>query len=487
MYASFRRLLLNQVRVRFAPSPTGFVHLGSLRTALYNYLFARHHRGTFILRVEDTDRARYTEGAVESLLETLKWAGLDYDEGPEINGPFGPYFQSQRRGIYARHAAEMIANGDAYRCFCSETRLQKMRADQIARSETLKYDGLCRKLDPAEAERRSRSESFVIRMKIPETGDTIVEDVIRGTVTFSNTQLDDQVLVKSDGYPTYHLANVVDDHLMQITHVIRGEEWLLSTPKHILLYRFMGWELPVFAHLPLLLNPDRSKLSKRQGDVAVEDYRAAGYLPGALVNFVALLGWSRGDDQEIFSLPELIDSFSLERVGKAGAVFSREKLDWLNATYIRNMREEDYLVQALAELQKYNLDSGDPGVNRRIALAVRNSLNRLGEIKDRTALFFSDRIDRYNPDAGEWIRKSTSKTVFEELLRELEKTDQVDLNSFKQMMSQVQNTTGIRGKELWMPVRAAMTGLTEGPELPIVIEILGRDKMIKFVKQALER
>ena len=478
---------MNRVRVRFAPSPTGFVHLGSLRTALYNYLFARHYQGTFILRVEDTDRARYTEGAVESLLETLKWAGLDYDEGPETDGPFGPYFQSQRLEIYARHAAEMIANGNAYRCFCSETRLEKMRADQIARKEMPKYDGFCRRLDPAEAEQKSRSESFVIRMKIPEKGDTIVEDVIRGTVTFSNTQLDDQVLVKSDGYPTYHLANVVDDHLMQVTHVIRGEEWLLSTPKHVLLYRYMGWELPVFAHLPLLLNPDRSKLSKRQGDVAVEDYREAGYLPAALVNFVALMGWSRGDDQEIFTLPELIDSFSLERVGKAGSVFSREKLDWLNATYIRNMREEEYIDRALTELQKNKLDSGDHGVNRRIALAVRNSLTRFGDIKDRTALFFSEKIDKYSPDARDWIKKSTSKTVFDALLRELEKTDPVDLDSFRQMMSQVQNSTGIKGKDLWMPVRAAMTGLTEGPELPIVIEILGREKMIKFVKQALER
>ncbi len=480
------RSILHQVRVRFAPSPTGFVHLGSLRTALYNYLFARHHNGKFIVRVEDTDQARYTEGAVENLLATLEWAGLEYDEGPEIGGPVGPYFQSQRLEIYARHAAELISKDQAYRCFCSEHRLQNMREEQTARKKTPKYDGLCRKLNSAESELRSRSEKFVIRMKIPEDGDTSVEDIIRGTVTFQNVQLDDQVLIKSDGFPTYHLANVVDDHFMEVTHVIRGEEWLLSTPKHVLLYNYFGWPMPVFAHLPLLLNPDRSKLSKRQGDVAVEDYRAAGYLPDALVNFVALLGWNRGDDQEIFTRQELIDSFSLERVGKAGAIFNREKLDWMNGIYIRNLSEEAYCNLARAELEQKNLDTGDPGTNRLIALAVRNSLNSLGELADRAGLFFSDRIGIYSPDALHWVRESTSKTVFKSLLKELEKIDQVDLNGFKQLMKQVQDETGIRGKELWMPVRAAMTGLTEGPELPVVIEIHGRDKMVRFLKQAME-
>jgi len=477
---------LADIRVRFAPSPTGFVHLGSLRTALYNYLFARHHQGKFILRIEDTDQARYTEGSVENLLETLKWAGLDFDEGPQTGGPFQPYFQSQRRSIYAEQAAGLVGNGYAYRCFCSEERLQKVREEKTARKEIAKYDGLCRNLDPAVAEARAGKEPSVIRMKIPADGDTVVEDVIRGTVTFQNTRLDDQVLIKSDGYPTYHLANVVDDHLMEITHVIRGEEWLMSTPKHVLLYKYFGWDLPVFAHLPLLLNPDRSKLSKRQGDVAVEDYRTAGYLPDALVNFVALLGWNRGDDQELFSRQELIDSFSLERVGKAGAVFDREKLDWMNGNYIRNMSEEIYCDLALAELRKNDLDAGDPAENRKIVLAVRNSLNTFSDLKDRVTLFFTDRIEQYSQDAREWLKRDTSRILFAALLSALEKLEKVDLESFKVIMKEVQDETGIKGKDLWMPVRAAMTGLTEGPELPVVIEILGRDKMITFVKQAME-
>jgi glutamyl-tRNA synthetase len=280
---------LKQVRVRFAPSPTGFLHVGSLRTALYNYLFARHNGGAFVLRIEDTDQSRKTTGAVENLLTTLNWAGLQYDEGPEKGGDYGPYFQSQRLEIYKKYINQLIDTGFAYYCFCSEERLRKMREQQQAQSQTPKYDGTCRHIPIKEARTRALKNKFVVRMKIPSSGETKVTDIIRGEVVFNNEMLDDQVLLKSDGYPTYHLANVVDDHLMKISHVIRGEEWLLSTPKHVLLYQYFNWNLPIFAHLPLLLNPDRSKLSKRQGDVAVEDYRARGYLPHALLNFVAWL------------------------------------------------------------------------------------------------------------------------------------------------------------------------------------------------------
>lgn len=332
---------MSNVRVRFAPSPTGFVHVGSLRTALYNYLFARHHGGKFVLRVEDTDRARYTEGAVENLLETLEWSGLSDDEGPENNGDFGPYYQSQRLNIYHEYIEKLISNNFAYPCFCSEERLAKIREEQIGKKLTPKYDGHCRHISGDELIKRRKSEDHVIRLKIPPEGITKVSDIIRGEVQFQNEMIDDQVLLKSDGFPTYHLANVVDDHLMGITHVIRGEEWLISTPKHIILYDYFGWPIPQFAHLPLLLNPDRSKLSKRQGDVAVEDYRKKGYLPEALLNFVALLGWNRGDDEEIFSLEELIADFSLERVNKSGAVFNIEKLNWMNGIYIRSFRKRN--------------------------------------------------------------------------------------------------------------------------------------------------
>jgi nondiscriminating glutamyl-tRNA synthetase len=476
---------IKSVRVRFAPSPTGFVHVGSLRTALYNYLFARKHDGIFVLRIEDTDRERFTEGAVENLLQTLQWTGLEYDEGPQKDGPFGPYFQSERREIYREHADILVEGGQAYRCFCSEERLEQIRAGQIARKETPRYDGKCRSLSPSESADRAKSEAHVIRMKIPQKGQTVVDDRIRGEVTFQNSVLDDQVLVKSDGYPTYHLANVVDDHLMQISHVIRGEEWMLSTPKHVLLYDFFGWPQPQFAHLPLLLNPDRSKLSKRQGDVAVEDYRKKGYLPQALVNFVALLGWSRGDDQELFSMDDLISSFDLDRVNKSGAVFNHEKLDWMNGIYIRNMDESGYVRQAVAALKEAGLDAGDEQKNRLIALSLRAGINRFGDLPDRAGLYFQDSISGYTNDAQEWLRRKESRFVLAALRDELVRYQRIDLDSFRSIMKTVQEKTGIKGKELWMPVRSAMTGMTEGPELPQVIEILGRDKMIHFIQQVL--
>jgi glutamyl-tRNA synthetase len=411
---------------------------------------------------------------------------LDYDEGPDKEGPHGPYYQSQRRDIYQRYSDQLVTAGNAYRCFCTAERLDKLRAEQTARKETPGYDGLCRKISAEDSAARAQNEPYVIRLKVPQEGETTVQDIIRGEVVFHNEQVDDQVLLKSDGFPTYHLANVVDDHLMEITHVIRGEEWLLSMPKHILLYRYLGWEPPLFAHLPLLLNEDRSKLSKRQGDVAVEDYRKKGYLPQALVNFVALLGWNRGDDQEIFSLQELIASFSLERVNKAGAVFNREKLDWMNGLYLREISEDAYLTHALTALKSAGMDSGDQDKNRLIVKAVRNSISHLDEIPQKTGLFFSDRIAHYDDEALQWLKNDSSKLVLQTLLTKIEAESQIDLNIFKSVMGAVQKETGIKGKDLWMPVRAAMTGMTAGPELPLVIDILGKDKMIPFLKQALE-
>ena len=284
-------------RVRFAPSPTGYLHVGGLRTALYNYLFAKHNNGTFILRIEDTDRTRLVEGAVENLIDTLKWAGLEYDEGPFVGGNYGPYIQSERLDIYKKYVDELIKSGKAYYCFCSSERLEKIREEQQQQKLQPKYDKHCLKLSEEEIKQKiANGESYVVRLNVQPDEIIKIEDVIRGTVEFNSNIVDDQVLLKSDGFPTYHLANVVDDHLMKITHVIRGEEWLSSTPKHALLYDYFGWERPIFAHLPLLLNLDRKKLSKRQSDVAVEDFRDKGFLKEALVNFVALLGWTAGDE-----------------------------------------------------------------------------------------------------------------------------------------------------------------------------------------------
>lgn len=358
------------VRVRFAPSPTGFLHIGSLKTALYNFLFAQKNKGKLILRIEDTDIKREIPGAVENLIKVLKEVGLNWDEGPFLanskkqiannkikqKGKYGPYIQSQRLDIYRKFAQKLIDNGHAYYCFCRSEDLEKMRQEQIAKKLPPMYDERCRKLSKNEVTLRLRSEQpYVIRLKVPEEGSIKFHDLIRDEIEFDFKNVDDQVLLKSDGYPTYHLAVVVDDHLMKITHVIRGEEWLPSVPKHLLIYQAFGWPLPQFAHLPLLLNPDRSKLSKRQGDVAVEDYLAKGYLPEAILNFVALLGWNPGTDQEIFSLKELIKEFSLEKIQKAGAIFNLEKLDWTNGYYIRKMSVNELTKRCIHYLVQSNL------------------------------------------------------------------------------------------------------------------------------------
>ncbi len=478
---------MNKVRVRFAPSPTGFVHVGSLRTALYNYLFAKHNQGDFVLRIEDTDQSRYVEGAVDNLISTLDWCGLDYNEGPEKDGDFGPYYQSQRNEIYNDHIKELLDKGLAYRCFCSSERLEELRNEQTKRNLNHKYDGKCRNLEKSESEERAKNESFVIRLKVPENGETTFPDLIRGEVTFQNELIDDQVLIKSDGYPTYHFANVVDDHLMKISHVIRGEEWLPSTPKHVILYQFYGWELPEFAHLPLLLNPDKSKLSKRQGDVAVEDYKTKGYIPQAMNNFVALLGWNTDDDQEIFSMQELVECFSLERVNKAGAVFNKEKLDWMNGMYLRNLSDEEFLGLALDKLKKIGYDTGDDSKNKAIVLSFKERITTINDLKEKASLFFEDEISTYQPDAIEWIKKDSSEQVFKLLKDELPKHSELNLDSFKMMMKEVQTKSGIKGQDLWMPVRCAMTGMTAGPELPIVIEIFGKQKMINLINTVITK
>ncbi len=475
---------MSEIRVRFAPSPTGFVHVGSLRTALFNYLFARHHHGKLILRIEDTDQTRYVQGAVENMIKVLSWAGLDYDEGPDRGGNFGPYYQSQRLDLYHDHVQRLIDADQAYPCFCSEERLQSMREKQAAHNLPIMYDGTCRHIPTDVARKRMREESHVVRLKVPSQGETVVDDLIRGRVAFRNNLLDDQVLLKSDGYPTYHLANVVDDHLMQISHVIRGEEWLPSTPKHILLYQAFGWHTPQFAHLPLLLNPDRSKLSKRQGDVAVEDYQQKGILPEALINFVALLGWNRGDDQEIFTLEELVQSFTLKRVNKAGAVFDLHKLEWMNGYYIRHIKEERYLQIGLQWMGKLGLDSGNRQTNENILKAIRPALNTFADLPEKTAMFFADTLN-YEEEALQWIRKEKSKEIFSRLLKELESYPQLTVNDFGSVMKGVQKSTGCKGQDLWMPVRAAITGMTHGPELPLVLLVFGKNKITRFIKQAL--
>ncbi|GAB4178855.1 MAG: glutamate--tRNA ligase [Calditrichia bacterium] len=477
---------MNSVRVRFAPSPTGYLHVGGLRTALYNYLFARKNNGVFVLRIEDTDRTRYVEGAVENLMNTLKLCGLEYDEGPDKPGEFGPYIQSERFDLYKKHARQLVDEGKAYPCFCTPEDLEQMRKEQQERGETPQYDRRCRNIDPSTARKRMETEPHVIRLKMPTEGETQFHDLIRGDISMPNEMSDDQVLIKTDGYPTYHLANVVDDHYMGITHVIRGEEWLPSVPKHITLYNMFGWELPQFAHLPLLLNPDRSKLSKRQGDVAVEDYLKKGYLPEALVNFVALLGWNPGNDQEIFTRKELIEQFSLERVNKSGAVFDINKLRWMNGMYLRNLDDQKFVEFTVPFLKDAGLDVDSEPKIEEIVLSFKQKIETAAELPEKAAIFFSDQIEIKEEDALEIIKSDPAKKVLAALKSKIESMDQIDLNSFQVVMKEVQKETGVKGKDLWMPVRVALTGVTHGPELPIIIDVFGKEKILNFLDTVLQ-
>src|SRR3989338_3630890 len=342
------------VKTRFAPSPTGFLHVGGLRTALFAYLLAKKNNGTFLLRIEDTDQARLMPGSMESMLNMLHWAGITIDEGVDVEqnkiiqkGELGPYIQSERLEIYQKYTAELIAKGHAYYCFCTKERLDEVRKFQELNKLPTGYDGHCRDIKSDEAKTRLKNnETSVIRLKMPREGVTMFTDLVRGQVEFKNSLIDDQVLMKSDGFPTYHLAVVVDDHLMKISHIIRGEEWLSSTPKHVILYQMFGWEAPHFVHLPLLVNCDKKKLSKRHDDVSVNDYKAKGYLPEALINFIAFLGWNPGTEREIFTFKELEQEFSLEKVSKNPAVFNLEKLDWFNQQYLRSLSREELVARA---------------------------------------------------------------------------------------------------------------------------------------------
>jgi nondiscriminating glutamyl-tRNA synthetase len=476
------------VRVRFAPSPTGYLHVGSLRTALYNFLFARRHGGVLVLRIEDTDQTRYVAGAAESLIQTLRVTGIEYDEGPDVGGDHGPYVQSERQDIYKAHGQQLIDNGYAYYCFCTPEDLETMREEQIARGLNPQYDRKCRNLEEGEiSQKLEKGIPHVIRLKMPLNGETKIEDLIRGTVSFQNELQDDQVLIKSDGYPTYHLANVVDDHLMNITHVIRGEEWLLSLPKHIQLYNALGWNAPQWAHLPLLLNPDRSKLSKRQGDVAVEDYFEKGYLPQALINFLALLGWNPGTDQEFFGMKELIEQFSLERVSKSGAIFDIEKLKWMNGHYVRELAEEERIEFLTPFFEKAGFDTSDHGKTHKIILGIYKKISTAEDVSKEAKIFYLDEIEITEDDALEFLRKDTSKSVLEMFLRGLEKIDELKMASFKKIMTDVQNQTGITKQDLWMPIRIALTGVTHGADLPLVIEIYGKKKVEHFVRKVLHK
>jgi glutamyl-tRNA synthetase len=479
---------MSEIRTRFAPSPTGRLHVGGLRTALYNYLFAKRNGGKFILRIEDTDQTRLVPGAVEDIMQNMNWANISLDEGPAIGGDFGPYVQSQRLDLYKKHALQLVAEGKAYYCFCSSERLEKVRQLQTLQKQPPAYDRQCRDLSADEVkEKLDQGQPYVIRMKIPLEGEIVFTDLIRGLVSITYKVVDDQVLLKSDGFPTYHLAVVVDDHYMKISHVIRGEEWLPSTPKHLLLYQYFGWQAPAFAHLPLLLNPDKSKLSKRHGDVSVSDYHAKGYLPEALINFVAMLGWNPGDGdtREFFSMDDLMKEFSLEHVGKSGAVFNLEKLDWLNQQYIHRMNNEELLIRLKPLFKEKGWDNRSDEYLKQTIELLKERVTVLPDFLAHGEYFFVDPTTYDEKSKAKNWTPESSKQV-QEMAQSFAALTTFDAASIEQVLRKYAETLNISAGKLIHPLRLALTGVSNGPSLFHLVEVLGKDVVLTRIATAVK-
>ena len=488
-------MTITNVRVRFAPSPTGDPHVGNIRSALFNWLYARHTGGVFVLRIEDTDQNRKVEGAVEAIYESLNWMGLDWNEGPDVGGPFGPYVQSERIPLYQDIAKKLEYRGNAYSCYCTPHELAETRKAQQQRGETPRYDGHCRNL--TEVERESKNGlPHVIRFKTPVEGPpVVVSDVIRGTVVFDPSLLDDFVLLKSDGYPTYHLANVVDDHAMQISHVLRAEEWLSSTPRHLLIYQALEYEQPLFGHLPMILGSDKSKLSKRHGATALLDYKHDGYLAEAMTNFLALLGWSLDGMTEMFSREQLIQQFSLERVSKSPAVFDKEKLMWLNGVYIRGLSFQDLAQEMSTALSTYIADHSkavkiEPTPEKLIDIAplLQERLQTLkpDEVWERASFFLVDLPDfEVSPVPKGMDKESTFRALAEseKLVQSLTTFDKITLeDAFRALAERI----GLTTRDLFGSIRIAVTGRTATPPLFDTLAVLGKDRVLTRLKFALD-
>jgi glutamyl-tRNA synthetase len=483
--------MTQQVRTRYAPSPTGYPHVGNIRTALFAWLFARHNNGSFILRIEDTDVERSVEGSLENILESLRWLGMDWDEGPEIGGNYGPYVQSQRLNLYQNAAQKLVESGHAYYCFCSQERLEKLREGQIKDKLPPGYDRCCRDLT-AEQRREKAVAGIkpVVRFKAPTTGRTKFHDEIWGDVAFENSVIEDLVLLKSDGYPTYHLANVVDDHLMEITHVIRAEEYISSTPLHIMTYEALGYALPKFAHVPMVLGVDRSKLSKRHGSTSVLEFRDQGYLPEALLNFMALVGWSLDDKTDIISREELIINFSLERVNKNAGIFNYEKLQWMNGVYIRGLSPDNLMWKVVPFMEKYFPPEVKRPLDieyvRKIVPLIRERISTLKDSADYTGFFF---LDELTYDAAMFTDKKmtaeTSLTALKAAEEKLSSLESFSPDLLETTLRHLAEELGIKAGQLFNPLRVATTARDAAPPLFETMAVLGKERCLKRIKAAL--
>jgi glutamyl-tRNA synthetase len=472
------------VRVRFAPSPTGYPHLGNIRTALFNWVFARHNNGVFILRIEDTDVARLMERATDVILESLRWLGLDWDEGP--------YFQSQRLELYSEVSNRLLEQDLAYKCYCSTERLESMRQEQMKQKQPPGYDRHCRNLTREQrAEMETQGIIPVIRFKAPLDGQTSFNDLLRGQIIFENKTLDDFVLLKSDGYPTYHLANIVDDHLMEISHVLRADEWLSSAPRHVLLYQALGWQPPQFAHLPMILGPDRSKLSKRHGATAVTEYQEQGYLPEAMFNFLVLLGWALDDKTELLTREEIVKHFSLERISRTAAVFNKDKLEWMNGVYLRGLSSEEFAQRAIPflerDLPKEVNRPLDIGYVRRLMPLVQERARTLAEVPQLSEFFFVEEVE-YDVglllskiDKAEAVRSLQASVAMMGRLRDW---DAASLEAvFRPLAEELKLKTGV----FFGLLRVAVTGRTAAPPLFQTMEVLGKERCLRRLRIALDK
>lgn len=501
------------VRVRYAPSPTGDPHVGNIRSALFNWLFARHSAGTFIVRIEDTDQERRVEGAEGTILESLRWLGLDWDEGPEVGGDFGPYVQSERVGLYQAAAERLIASDNAYYCYCSSERLDTVREAQQRRKLPTGYDRRCRNLSVEErASEEASGTKPVVRFKMPLTGKTTFHDFVRGDVTWENRLIDDFVILKSDGFPTYHLANIVDDNAMEISHVLRADEWLASTPRHLLMYEALGWEAPVFAHLPLILGSDRSKLSKRHGSVSLLEYRDQGFLPEAMMNFLALLGWSLDDKTTVISREDLIKNFSLERIGASPSVFDLDKLTWLDGVYIREMDVDTFAKDALPFLER-DLPQEvsrplDWGYVVQVCSLIQDRARTLAETPELADFFFTEEVSfppaliwvgmgdkamKRLADAGDDMSEVSLPENAGDVRRWLEAAgkrlaalEAWEHDPLEQACRGLVEELDTNTRRLFGAMRVALTGRTAAPPLFVTMEALGREKTVRRIEAAVD-
>ncbi|MCI4129922.1 glutamate--tRNA ligase [Bacillus haynesii] len=483
----------NEVRVRYAPSPTGHLHIGNARTALFNYLFARSQGGKFIIRIEDTDRKRNIEGGEQSQLNYLKWLGIDWDESVDVGGEYGPYRQSERNDIYKTYYEELLEKGLAYKCYCTEEELEKEREEQAARGEMPRYSGKCRNLTKEEQEKlEAEGRQPSIRFKVPQGEVINFNDIVKGEISFETDGIGDFVIVKKDGTPTYNFAVAVDDYLMKMTHVLRGEDHISNTPKQIMIYNALGWNIPAFGHMTLIVNESRKKLSKRDESIIqfIEQYEELGYLPEALFNFITLLGWSPVGEEELFTKEQFIEIFDVHRLSKSPAVFDTHKLKWVNNQYVKKLDLDQVIELTVPHLQKAGkvseeLSGSEQEWVRKLVSLYQEQLSYGAEIVELTELFFKDDI-QYNREARTVLEEEQVPEVLRVFAEKLEQLDSFTADEIKASIKAVQKETGHKGKKLFMPIRVATTGQTHGPELPQSIELLGKDTVLKRLNNIIQ-